>query len=699
MLTSRLKKSISIILESEDYITIKDIADEVGVSSRTILRELDDVQNWLVGKGADLEIKKGSGLTLKLEDEMRDRLIRELYMEDSEIIYTPTDRQVIIRAQLLKYNEPTKLYTLAYQLCVTESTIGADIANLELWFLQYNIKVIKRPGLGIMLDGDEIAKRKAIVALIYEHFHMVDLIEMVTLKPLQKLVMKNLKQQIDKSILELLDVDSLGDIKELISRFEIEMGYEFSDNAFIALIIRFAITLNRQGFWGDIYIDEKAKKEMISDKIYVTLLQLIKTFNHSKFEDLNRDELIYLAIHLKGAKLRETGDYNKISMIEDFKVIQLAKEFIHRVELETGIYLVDNEKLLVGLVKHLRPSLYRLKMNLDIINPLVDEIKMMYPKLFQTVQLCASVIEEREGVIVTEDEVAYLATHIGAVIEKEHREIVKKYQVVIACLYGIGASQLLVSEIERHFNNIQIVRVISVIDYNFDAIDFSNIDLVITTVPISGLDIPNVVVNSLIKESDIKRINEALAHYKPRQVTNKATNTLMIKDKFAVLNEYGKIMTQIYDNFTYDSGVRLKNMVSVIDFISKSIADDKAESIALKRAFIDREEKGSTILMKKGMQLLHCRADIKKGVCLKVVQLTEPIIVESNEVLTPVDTIMVMVGPVLLNQKVLEVLSEISRYIIAKDFADIIKSATEDDVRMMLNSILDKFYQKIVMSI
>ncbi|MDA3847448.1 MAG: HTH domain-containing protein, partial [Vallitaleaceae bacterium] len=163
MLTSRLKETITIILKSQDYITVKEIAEGVGVSTRTILRELNDVQNWLEEKKVILEIKKGSGLSLRLDDTARAQLIRELYIEDSEIIYTPADRQIIIRAQLLQFNEPTKLYTLAYLLHVTESTVGADIVSLEPWFLQYNIDIIKRPGLGIMLDGDEISKRKAIV--------------------------------------------------------------------------------------------------------------------------------------------------------------------------------------------------------------------------------------------------------------------------------------------------------------------------------------------------------------------------------------------------------------------------------------------------------------------------------------------------------------------------------------------------------
>ena len=104
-------------------------------------------------------------------------------------------------------------------------------------------------------------------------------------------------------------------------------------------------------------------------------------------------------MHIKGTKLRQTGDYNKISMIEDFKVIGLVKEFITRTEIETGIYLTDNENLIIGLVKHLRPALYRIKMDLDIINPLVEEIKIMYPKLFKAIRSSVSVIEDKELVV------------------------------------------------------------------------------------------------------------------------------------------------------------------------------------------------------------------------------------------------------------------------------------------------------------
>ncbi|MDF1617275.1 BglG family transcription antiterminator [Petrocella sp. FN5] len=699
MLTSRMKEVISIILESNNYITVQQISDQINVSTRTILRELNDVQNWIIKHGGDLNKKKGKGISLVADDTIKTKLRNSLLEEVSEIIYTPIDRQIILRAQLLQYNEPTKLYTLTQLLDVTESTIGGDIAQLEPWFNQYNIELIRKPGLGILIDGDEKAKRKAIVALIYEHFHLVDLIDVIKEKEHQPIDVRTLKENINQSIFELLDLESIKHTRAFLMRMEEDMGYQFADNAYIALIIRFSMTLKRKFFWDELYIDSKTKALIESDKIFHLLRDWVIEKEDNPFRVLPKEELLYLTMHLKGSKLRQTGEYNRISMIEDFKVIQLVKEFIQKVESETGIYLSDNDKLIVGLVKHLRPSIYRMKMDLDIINPLVEEIKSMYPKLFQTIATCAKVIEEKEHIQIPEDEIAYLATHIGAVIEKNHREIVKKYQVVVACMYGIGASQLLVSEIERNFSNIHIVRVVSVIDQDVESMDEGAIDLIISTVPTENLAIPCVVVNPVIKDEDIKKIREALKRYKPNTTHRQTKNKMALKEKLVALEQYSHIIMKVIDNFSYDKYVSAKTMMDLIHYISTSLSSNQEEIAVLSKAFIEREEKGSTILMKKGMQLLHCRADIDKGVCLKVIDLTDPIIMEQASGYVPVDTIIVMVGPVVLNQKILEVLSEISRNIITGGFADIIKEGQIEDVEFELNALLDKYYQSLVFGI
>lgn len=687
------------ILEADGYITLQQIANKVEVSTRTLLRELHGVQYWVEQHDGGFDKKKGKGLLIRGDDQEKQRLQILINKEKSDIIYTPHERGIILRAEMLRYNEPIKLFTLAHLLDVTESTIANDLIQLEPWFNDFGIKVLRRPGLGTLLHGDEKLKRKAIVALIYEYISFIEFLDYIKGNKLETVNVDPIKARINGSIYNLLELNKIKQIRELLNTIETDMGYHFADNAFVALTIRMSVTIKREIMWGQSLIAYDYKENIRRDKIYTIITKWRANNLDSPFVKMPEEELLYLTMHIKGAKLRETTQDNRISMIEDFKTIQLVKEFIAAVENEMGIYLADNEALMVGLVKHLRPALYRMKMELDIINPLLSEIKAMYPKLFIAIRKCTKVIEERERVVVPEDEVAYLATHIGAVIQKEYREIVKRYQVVLACMYGIGASQLLVANIEKNFKNIDIVKVISVMDYKTQIIDFKDVDLVISTVGIEDVKVPIIVVNPIFRQEDIVRITDFLKAFTPNKSYIKSRRKGHLKEKLEILDQYSHIIKDILKYYSYEKDVMASTMNDVIAYASQKIAINTIERKALVKSFEVREEKGSTILSKKGMVLLHCRADISKQICLKILRLSEAIEIEQNNRSLPVSVVVVMVGPVLINQKVLNVLSEVSRCIITSEFSDIIIGNDEGEIEAELNRILDKYYENQVISL
>lgn len=318
------------------------------------------------------------------------------------------------------------------------------------------------------------------------------------------------------------------------------------------------------------------------------------------FKMLPEDERLYLVMHIKGSKLRDAGSEFKMSMTDDFKVIQLAKEFIKSVEKETGIYLSDNDQLIFGLIKHLRPALYRMKMNLDIINPLLSEIHTMYPKLYASVKKSVGVIEEKEKIKVPEDEVAYLATHIGAAIHKGSRDVVKKYKVVVACMYGIGASQLLISQMEKHFSNIVITDVVSVFDNIGEKMQKEAIDLLVTTIEPKDVHVPYVVVGSILHERDFEKINQALLQSKPRPEPEARNTTDTLYEKYKNLNRYTEIVLEVIEHYTFSDQIAINSYQQLIEYVSHQIASTPDEITVLKKSFREREEKGQRFSTKKG---------------------------------------------------------------------------------------------------
>jgi len=696
MLTTRMKKAMTLILKADGYITLKEIADVIGVSTRTVLRESDSLESWTVNNGGQFIKKKGSGIMVAGGEEERMRLLKSLQEVASDIIFSPTQRSIIIRSELLKSDEPLKLYAIATVLDVVESTISGDLLSVGNWFEGYGISVIRRQGLGILLKGNEKAKRKAIVSLLYDQITISDFMGFIRLDQQQDIRnFDEIRKKINKSLYGLLDMEHLKAVALMIEDIGREMGFSYADTSFMVLCLRISVTLKRQTFWGQQLLDYDYRVALRKDRVYVALRLWVTKNHNSLLAAMPEEELLYLTMHMKGSKLRETKYDSRISMIEDFRTIQLAKEFILAVEKETGIYLSDNEVLVFGLVKHLRPALYRMKMDLDFINPLMMEIKAMYPKLFLAIRKCASIIETREKVIVPDDEIAYLATHIGAVIQKSDREIIKKFQVVLACMYGIGASQLLVANIEKNFKNIEIVKVISVVDYKMNRVNFDSVDLVVSTIPIETGETPCIVVNPVFGQEDIMEINGFIKNFIPQKPIGRRAGALNLRDKLVKLGDYNEIVMSIIDNFDFDHDVPARNMAAVIEYASGSIAKSQEEKRLLVKAFEQREEKGSTILSKKGMMLLHCRADVTTYASLKIFQLREPVFVHHLGEGQSISTIVVMVGPAKINQKVLDVLSEISRCIITSTFAELIMSGEKYRVESELHLILDDFYQKI----
>lgn len=238
--------------------------------------------------------------------------------------------------------------------------------------------------------------------------------------------------------------------------------------------------------------------------------------------------------------------------------------------------------------------------------------------------------------------------------------------------------------------------VVSVMDEQIMSLDSNQVDLLITTVPLAQVNVPFVQINPILKDEDIRKINDLLSNLIPTSTLLNMRSAGKLKDRLISLNEYSKIIIKLIDNYQYMEGMRFTDMKEVISYVSRNLSDSEEEERILNEAFVKREEKGSTILGRKGMLLLHCRGDISKEVSIQVLQMDNPVFIPREGEKIPVDTIVIMVAPVVINQKILELLSEISRNIITEGFDEVLKTKNELLIENELHQILEKFYQRQV---
>ncbi|MTI60380.1 MAG: transcription antiterminator [Firmicutes bacterium] len=695
-ISSRTKEIMSILCNIKDYVTVKDIAHEIGVSSRTILRELDKAEIWLQENGYHLDKKKGTGVALDCTEQEKYNIKNLLQFESIENYYTPGERRFIILSELLRKQEPVKLYSFTILTNVSEATISHDLDEIEKWLKDYSLKLIRKPGLGVYLEGTEKDIRQASINLLYENIEQQEIFRLIQEKnPEENKLSRNYFSK--NRLLGLISNDTISMLEKFIREVEDSIGYELADDSYVALLVHLAITLERISNDEKITIDPGLLNQLKQTNEYIIASGLIRAISKAFSLDIPDAEIAYVAMHLRGSKGRGAFYNSDISMTEDFRLVNLTRKMIEAAEINLGVYLEDDEKLLVGLVRHLEPTINRIKLGLDIRNPFIEEIKQHYTGLYKASRVCASIIEEYEKIHVPEPEIAFIAMHLGAAVERKRKKPVLKYRITVACTSGIGASRLLASRINKEFDNIEIVELISTIDFDEEALKKNNIDFIVSTVPITTSKIPVITVNPLLTQKHQQKIEDFIETHQARQKRYCVKrNKLSLKEKLAIINNYNQSILEVLDKLKLIDNYQFRNINTLIRDVSEILVGNKTEQKVIQKDLKNREEKGSTVLEHNHIMLLHCRSKAVDQFNLLILlpQDSFRIINKMNSQIE-IKVVVVMVAPLDCSPQGLEVLSEISKLLIESErFLQAIHSGNEEEVFFELDSYFDLFYQQ-----
>ncbi len=69
-------------------------------------------------------------------------------------------------------------------------------------------------------------------------------------------------------------------------------------------------------------MDERLKRQLRKDPVNQLLEEWMEDLPNNPFKKLPEDERLYLVMHIKGSKLRETGAEFKMSMTDDLDALK-----------------------------------------------------------------------------------------------------------------------------------------------------------------------------------------------------------------------------------------------------------------------------------------------------------------------------------------------------------------------------------------
>lgn len=599
ILPARQKEILKILLQEDSSITVREISEVLNVSNKTIRNDLIQAENFLQEK-FNIGIEKKPGVGIWLDTDRETKLILEKLIRNNHTYiepWSPEERQVYIIKKLLQVSKPITMEDLAKDLYVSRATIAKDLVKVEKWLDNYDLKLRKKRGTGIQIIGTERNNRRAISGLLEtleENEKAQSILNSHTLEGGCKRSYADYRAL--KKLIPNMDFDK---IEEIVRAVEAKLDYSFSDDAFVCLIVHIAISIERLKNKKDIEMNKEQLQILKKKKEYEIAQWIGKQVEREFNVRIPESEIGYISLHLLGVKIlddsRLWGDGNAEFLTSiDSSVVELANEIIELVGNILFVDLTQDEKLLSGLVLHLRPTINRLKYGLSIKNPILPEIKEKYPSIFGASWASSVLFEKHFGLKVTEEEIGYIAIHIGAALER----LDYKVKAIIVCNSGIGTAQLIATRLKKEITGLEIVGITSV--YELSKSKSEDFHIVISTVPLDYKVKPVIITSIFVTEEDIRNINKFILNQRnknnlPRTGTEnsiKLFNPDLIftniggESKEEIIKKVGSLLLEkgyIHKGFI-DSALEREKITSTA--IGKGVAIPHGRQEFVKRAFV-----------------------------------------------------------------------------------------------------------------
>lgn len=438
---------------------------------------------------AEISVSKRNGYRLEIHDA---DAAQKIYDMNINVQTEGRKRTNYITCALLEatfLGEPLKQQKLSDELFVSLTTFKAGLRDAKTQLEKYDLSVVNFKNYGMTLDGAERDIRHCISDFIFQ----------------------NSKQR--NHILSVLPIKiDAGKIRSIVIRVMSSCDIMLTDDSLERFIGYIVITLVRAGQEHNISYKLRESKAIEDHREFAMANAILEEIYSVFGVDVLSNETYYLAQQLIAAN-KYTPTNSQINQ----QIQILVDKMIERVTQIVGINFSEDETLRQGIKTHLEALIPRLRFKNRIHNEVLSVVKNEYPLAFQIGVIAAKVIEESEGMAVNEDEISYLAVHFGAALTRMNINADRsKQSAFIVCGAGIGTAILLKSRVEDYFKELLTVRQVMP-GYKLRSADLSNVDVVISTIPIEKLpplsenDIKKiVVVRHLLDEDEVKLIQQKL---------------------------------------------------------------------------------------------------------------------------------------------------------------------------------------------
>lgn len=482
--------------------SVTEIAKALDLSSGNVRRQFSTINLWLNKYHCSIEKHSNGKITISFVGNTRRELWANLANEDSPASTLSPQERIDFLIFLLHISAEPKI-TQEFQnlLQVSRSTVLEDLSQVARWFERQHLFLVRRPNYGVKLIGKESDWRKIFIDLVTSQFDEPTLFHFCTKISVANSNLTLQNPPLAKAMTSYLTTLNLDKARDLVRFVETKLRTRFVDSDHLALTLHIALMIKRIPEQNVIETDKAQIQALNGLSAYTVAAEVAQLIGESFGISIPISEVNHLTIQVLGSKLD-----NRIPLAVPADAEELAQAILERSASLLRRPLDEDRELAGRLAAHLIPTLHRLARGLPIRNPLLEEIRIRYPEVYSTAEAASAILGEYTGRKIPSDEIAYIAMYLaGALMRYEEMLLVR---ALIVCPSGSATSWLLHSRLKKVFPNIHVLEICSNRDLKRGIP--SNVELLISTVPLTQNEVPMVVVNALLTDDDIQKIQKSV---------------------------------------------------------------------------------------------------------------------------------------------------------------------------------------------
>lgn len=493
------KKLLSYLFIQNDWVTGESIARHLDVSDRTIRNYVASMNESLSKANCKILSERGKGYRLRFIDSEK---IFELINHEN-VFKTSDSIMRSIAVKLILSEESVNLNDLEDEFFLSRTKIDLVLREIRFFSekLGYKEAFIRKNNC-VSCSLNE--KDKRLLAADFINNNTFDVGEII-----------------DNSYGYFLE-ENVHSLMEIVREFMDEFSIIITDSDMFKIIVIMHMQINR--------IKDDYELDCSMEDVESSIFPYVSEVTHNILDSISKEfavdfsynEKLFFSKQFSNLRFLTSNNItkNEILNVVESRYTIVVQKLLEDIKEEFNIDFTDDEKLFVDLTLHVRFSCGLSDESNDIKNPVLDEIKNKFPFVFELSTCIFNRFAEYFDFEINENQLSYIAAHLGGALERKNKHIEKKRESIAVCSsLNVSIIWLLMSKLSTVYgNSFDIVGPYPI--YQFKDLLLNKPSIIVTTSvtpQANHSNIPVVTVSAKLEEADIQAINLEIEKLKRKE--------------------------------------------------------------------------------------------------------------------------------------------------------------------------------------